>query len=290
MTLSNRAKLEQLLGVKPRTQRSVHAPIKYPGSKTDSIPDLLPLLPYRDSYIEVFGGSGVVLLNRLPQKLEVFNDRFAGVTCFYRVLRDQFDDLVKRLTLLVHSREEWEWCLATWQDDTLSDLERAARWYYLVQSSFLGKGHSWARVTSSPSAVAGTIGNKLEHFPAIHARLKGVQIENLDFHDCICDYDMSGAVIYCDPPYLDVDDTSYACKMAEQDHIDLLELIMKGKGFFALSGYANELYDSYSWTKRVTWERRDRANAQAISVHNHRATVGEREMKTEVLWIKDHRV
>lgn len=278
-----------LLGVKKRSQRSYRAPMKYPGSKADSVPQILPHLPYRGSYIEVFGGTGIVLLTRTPVKLEVFNDRYAGVTCFYRVLRNQCDALVDRLTLLVHSREEWEWCLHTWEDESISDLERAARWYYMVQGSFLGKGHSWARVTTSASPIAGVIANKLEYFGHIHTRLDRVEIENLDFRDCIRDYDNTDAVFYCDPPYLNEDDSSYQHKMTLGDHEQLLELIMKGKGYFAISGYANDLYDSMSWTNRVTWERRDRANAQAVSEYNSRKEKGSRDMKEEVLWIRDNR-
>lgn len=278
-----------LLGVKKRSQRAFRAPMKYPGSKADSVPQILPYLPYRGAYVEVFGGTGVVLFNRSPMKLEVFNDRYAGVTCFYRVLRDQCDALIDRLTLLVHSREEWEWCLQTWEDEHISDLERAARWYYMLQGSFLGKGHSWARITTASSPIAGVIANKLEYFAKIHTRLNNVQIENLDFRDCIRDYDNTNVVFYCDPPYLDEDATSYKHRMSQDDHEQLLELIMQGKGYFAISGYANPLYDSMSWTKRVTWERRDRANAQAVSAHNHRTEKGSRDLKEEVLWIKDNR-
>lgn len=281
-------KMELLLGLKKRSERSLRAPMKYPGSKYDSLPELLSHLPLRKRYVDVFGGSGSVLLNRPPCLFEIFNDRYAGVTCFYRVIRTQLDELINRLTLLVHSREEFEWCLKTWDDPNISDLERAARWYYMVQSSFLGKGHSWARITSDIAPIAGVIARKLDLFPLIHKRFLNVQIENIDFRECIADYDADSAVVYCDPPYYGEDDTSYINKMSEDDHIALLELAQKGKGFFAISGYANPLYDSYKWTHRYTWARRDRANAQAVSKYNHRTEIGSRDWKEEVLWVKDN--
>lgn len=284
----SRRELELLFGVRKRSQRTIRSIMKYPGSKTDSIPELLPRLPYRGAFIEPFGGSGIVLLSRNPSRLDVFNDRYAGVTCFYRAIRDHCDELVKRLSLIIHSREEWEWCLATWEDPNLGDVERAARWYYMTQTSFLAKGHSWARITKPTSPIAGVIGRKLDHFEYIHARLQNVQIENLDYRECIKDYDNPDTVFYCDPPYLNIDNTSYAIKMSQVDHMELLELIQRAKGYFALSGYANPLYDSHEWTKRITWARRDRANAQAVSKHNHRSEVGKRELKEEVLWIKDN--
>jgi DNA adenine methylase len=281
--------LEKFLGIATRAKRSIRAPMKYPGNKYVSLDQLLPLLPYRETYVEPFGGSGVVLFNRRKSKLEVFNDRYSGVICFFRALQTKRDELITRLQLLLHSREEWEYCKETWSDPTASDVERAVRWYYMVQGSFGGVAKAWGRsTTSGRTDIMAGIYARIPDFEHIHERLQSVQIENLDFRECIKDYDTPGTVFYLDPPYYGVKDPGYASRMTEKDHADLLELAHQCKGFVALSGYANELYDSYTWDERVVWERRDKMNGQAVNEFNNRTEVGTREIKTEVLWVLKH--
>lgn len=271
----------------PRFQAQ-RAPMKYPGSKFDVLKEIMPHLPYRGSFIDVFGGSGVVILNRRRSKLDVYNDRYGGICAFYRVLRDDPKRLVDRLELSVHSREEWEWCHSTWDEDTLDDVERAARWYYCLQYSFLGQRRSFARITSPTSGIAGVLNRKLPGFWNIHHRLQSVQIENLDWEACLLEYDHPEAVFYLDPPYLNADTSSYELSMSVADHKRMLEMIQGMKGFVALSGFSNDLYVG-DWTDIITFPRRDHANAQAVSAHNNRTEVSKRTIKTEVLWIKEAR-
>jgi len=271
---------------------------KYPGSKFDSLPNLMPCLPYRGSFIDVFGGSGCVILSRDQEKLMVYNDLNHAVVDFYRVVREKPEKLMELLYLYLHSREEWEHCCRTWYDTTLSDIERAARWYYMTQYSFIGKQESFGRVTGKSKSkhpilarVAGTLATKLSLFLEIHERLLNVQIENLDFRVCLSDYDQKGAVFYCDPPYYLVDGSSYEDKMTRNDHLALLETIMDMEGYVVLSGYDNTLYNEYEWTKKIAWNRRDRCDAQAISALNSRSegseTLGRRGTRVETLWIHD---
>lgn len=271
-----------------RWQTAKRAPMKYPGCKFDVLDEILPYLPYRGSFVEVFGGSGVVLMNRKSSKLEVFNDRYAGVCAFYRVVRDRkaCQALCERLELTIHSREEWEWCTRTWDSDQVSDVERAARWYYSIQYSFLGQRRSFARITSPTSGVAGTLNRKIPGFWNIHQRLRNVQIENLDWRKCLHDYDCDECVFYLDPPYLNADTSSYDLTMTQADHREMLDTIMNLKGYVALSGYPNTLYDEYDWDNRIAFPRRDRANSQAVG-GNNRTEKGARRIMTEVLWIKE---
>lgn len=269
-----------------RWQSAKRSPMKYPGSKYDVLAEILPRLPYRGAYIEIFGGSGVVLFNRKSSKLEVYNDRYGGVCAFYRAVRDSCKELCDRLELTCHSKEEWEWCTRTWNDDQLDDVERAARWYYSLQYSFLGQRRSFARITSPTSGVAGTLNRKLPGFWNIHQRLRNVQIENLDWEKCMDDYDHPDAVFYLDPPYLNADTSSYDLTMSKADHKRMLDKIMDMQGYVMLSGYPNDLYDGYDWTEVISFPRRDRANSQAVG-GNNRSGPGERRILTEVLWIKE---
>lgn len=273
-----------------RTQRTLKAPLNYPGSKRASLPELLPHLPYRGAYIEPFGGSAAVLLARNPEKLEVYNDRYGGVVEFYRCLQGaNCDRLIERLDLTVHSREEWEYCFVNWQEPS-EPVERAARWYYMRYYSFGGKGAAFGRNTKPQQPYAGKLRNRLLDFPEIHERLRQVQIENLDWREIIEDYDSKDAVFYMDPPYYEVENAGiYTSDMKQADHRDLLNTIFSMKGFVALSGYSNALYDDskYNWDERITWSRRDRMDAGVCNEHNKREA-SFRGIKEEVLWIKDN--
>lgn len=261
-------------------------PFGYPGSKAKSIHQIVPHLPIRDMYCEPFGGSGAVLLARHESKLEIFNDRFSGVTAFYRALRDHKQKLIDRLSVLIHSREEFIWCRRTWQN--AEDLvERAARWYYCVRCSFGSQGMYFGRSRSPKALFSQKLQNGVEHFPAIHERIKNVQIENLPWQQCFEDYDHEDCVWYLDPPYYQVTKGMYECEFPDTEHVELLERAFSLRGFVAVSGYPNSLYDRYPWSKIITWEQATSTLGLAYTESNNLAGHDlERKIAMEVLYIK----
>jgi DNA adenine methylase len=269
----------------------VRAPFGYPGGKSRSVNHILPHLPQRDVYIEPFGGSGAVLLARQPSKLEVLNDRYSGVTSFYRVIRDPrlLDQFCERVELAVHSREEFVWCKETWKnvDD---HVERAARWFYMIQYSFSQLGRNFGRSTSAKSIVSGKMRNRIKEFPFIHQRLHRVQVENQDWYDCMIDYDSPGTVFYVDPPYVDASPGIYEHELTPEQHRALIDTIFRMKGFVAVSGYANPLYDSQPWDHRHTWKSFVSMQSLAHTEGNnkaHMAGIDKRGHADEMLWIKE---
>ena len=78
-------------------------------------------------YCEPFAGSGAVLLNRPPSGVETYNDLDGEVVNFFRVLRDDPDELQRKMALTPFSREEF--ALACQVDESLTPLERARRFY-----------------------------------------------------------------------------------------------------------------------------------------------------------------
>lgn len=270
--------------------RIIRAPFPYPGGKSRSVSKILPLLPYRSKYIEPFGGSAAVLLARKPSKLEVFNDRYAGVVAFYRVIRNhaKMQKLCERLELTIHAREEWAWAKETWQN-VEDDVERAALWYYLTSYSFASLGRNFGRATTV-SPLAGKIRAKLPLFPIIHDRFKRVQVENQDWQQCLLDYDSEDAVFYIDPPYLAVNAGAYKHDMSHDDHRRLLNTIFTLRGFVALSGYSNPLYEGYDWDDQHTWDAYVSMTPSGDIKGNYKEGITtKRERATEVLWIKEAR-
>lgn len=272
-------------------EQYARAPFGYPGGKSKSVKYILPHLPYRNAYIEPFGGSGVVLLNRKESRLEIFNDRYAGVVAFYRCLRDQekMNRLIDRCEAVVHSREEFLWCKATWQE-VEDDVERAARWYYMISSSFGNIGRAFARATKSNSQTGSLLRNNIRLFLPVHQRLKNVQIENQDWREILRDFDNHDAVFYLDPPYVEYTGGCYKHTMTVRDHRELCERVFQLDGFVALSGYKNDIYKDYEWDNILDWEVNVSMTGLAftktngfLGMENHI----ERGNATEMLWIKE---
>jgi len=275
-----------------RENNIVKAPFSYPGGKQKSCGRINNILPYSDSYIEPFGGSGAVLLSRRPSKLEVYNDRFGGVTDFYRCIRDRdlCDRLIDRLELTVHSREEFVWCKGTWQNPE-DPVERAARWYYMVQYSFGKQGRNFGRAVKAGCQFSGQVRERLKGFWPVHDRLKCVTIENQDWSAILKDFDNPNAVFYLDPPYLDAYRGIYKHEMTYDQHQAMLEAIMTMDGYVALSSYPNKLYDSYQWDDFQQWDHRESTTSLAYTDSNHKEDQQhvERGIVKEALYIKEGR-
>lgn len=237
----------------PDRMEIIRAPYPYPGSKKESLNKILTYLPYTDVFVDGFGGSGIVTLNRERSKLDVFNDRHAGIVAFYRCLKDDVkrEQLINKLHLTVFSREEYIWCKTTWQHDTLDDVERAARWYYSVVNSFGGVGRNFGRALAPVASLVTSIAERIPHFHNVHDRFKTVQIENLDWRTLLKDYDSPDTVFYLDPPYYGL--TTYLHEFTKQEHWELCERIFECQGFVALSGYDNTVYNQFKWDAIYKW-------------------------------------
>lgn len=154
-------------------------------------------------YIEVFGGAGWVLFGREPSSkvMEVFNDYDAELVNIYRCIKYHPDALQHELDMLPDAREVFFDCLAQEQVRGLTDIQRAARSLYLIKASF---GTDRRTFATAPKGVR----NISASFPAVQERLRRVIIENLDFEHLIKTYDRENALFYCDPPYVETENTT----------------------------------------------------------------------------------
>lgn len=239
----------------------------YYGGKQTLLPDLLPLLPRCDHFVDLFGGSAAVLLNRFPSPIETYNDINSELVNFFRVLREQPQDLVRALYFTPYAREEFE---LAWQP-TLDPVEQARRTMIRIQMDRAKAGKrsdkSWA-VNKKYIAGAHAYHVKAFHTKAVEldfvaARLKNVQIENRPALKIIDTYDSPQTLIYADPPYLPAARTSandYANEMKLIDHEELAQRFNSCKSKVALSGYDHPCMDDFyppdRWIKTLFKERR----------------------------------
>jgi DNA adenine methylase len=153
------------------------------------------------TYVEPFVGMGGIFLRRpFKARAEVINDISGDVTTLFRILQRHYVALMDMLRWQLTSRAEFERLIAA-NADTLTDLERAARFLYLQRTAFGGKisGRNFGVSVGTPARFDVTkLGATLEE---IHERLAGVVIERLPYAQLIARYDRPETLFYLDPPY-----------------------------------------------------------------------------------------
>lgn len=191
-------------------------------------------VPHR-CYAEPFVGMGGVFFRR-PQRApaEIVNDAAEDVANLFRIAQRHPDTLIGAIAGLVISRSEFE-RQASLDPDTLTDIERAARFLYLQYCAFGGKasGRTFGVATEQPhgfqpARVAGLLRR-------IHDRLTGVVIERLDAGAFLERYDRPHTLFYLDPPYIG-SERDYGAKLfAPADHRRIADLLDGIQGAFVLS-------------------------------------------------------
>jgi DNA adenine methylase len=102
--------------------------------------------------------------------------------------------------------------------------------------------------TLSGGTRARSFASVVDELARFAQRMRGVQIENLDWRDMLTLYDTSGACFYLDPPYHpDTRATGkghgYRHELTAEDHHQLLETITGMRASVLLSGYQHPSYD-----------------------------------------------
>lgn len=186
-------------------------------------------------YAEPFVGMGGVFFRRAwAPASEVINDISRDVATLFRILQRHYPQFMETLKFQVTSRREFE-RLAETNPDTLTDLERAARFLYLQRLAFGGRvaGRNFGVDYSGASRFDVTkLGPVLE---AIHERLAGVVIECLPWQTFLARYDRPETLFYLDPPYWGSERDYGAGVFAPGDFETLAAELAKISGRFLLS-------------------------------------------------------
>lgn len=170
------------------------------GGKRRLADKLFPLFPAHECYVEVFaGGAALYFLRPVPAQTEVLNDINGELVNLYRVVQHHLEEFVRQFKWAISSRQLFKWQQLT-DPATLTDIQRAARFYYLQQHAFGGKvdGQTFGTATTGPAINLCRIE---ENLSAAHLRLSGTYVENLPWQDVMRRYDRSHTFFYCDPPY-----------------------------------------------------------------------------------------
>lgn len=248
----------------------------YPGSKYSHLDWLLPLLPPTNVFVDVFGGSAAVLLNRAPSRYEIYNDINGHVVNFFRVLRDpaKTEALISQLRNTPYSREEFAEAHSECEDD----VERARRFYIRARQSFSGKmgDRTWDISIGPTAPKAHTWKRAVDGLGVVAERLREIHIEHARWRKVLETYDGPQTLFYIDPPYGDVSGNvteAFGGVFGIAEHMDLSDAVKRLEGKVAVSGYAG-MYDALY----ERWCRHEETARLTTMSRNGKA------LRAEVLW------
>ncbi|MFZ6775788.1 DNA adenine methylase [Undibacterium sp. Ji83W] len=201
--------------------------IPWLGGKRRLADKLIPLFPKHECYVEVFcGGAALYFLRPVPAPTEVINDINGELVNLYRVVQHHMEEFVRQFKWAISSRQIFKWQKAA-IPETLTDIQRAARFYYLQQHAFGGKvtGQNFGTATTGSPINLCRIEEALS---AAHLRLAGTYVENLSWLDCMKRYDRAHTFFYCDPPYWETE--GYGVEFGYENYVQMAEFMKTCKG------------------------------------------------------------
>lgn len=204
------------------------------GGKYQLARKIVEQIPDHACYCEPFAGAAWPLFAKEPSRSEVINDINKDVINLYRVLQHHVEEFLKFFKWVLVSRDEFDRLLKQ-NPETLTDIQRAARFYYIQKTCFGG------RLTSPSFGYSKTVPSRLnlvrieEELSAVHLRLARVLFENLSYPDILNRYDGKETFFYIDPPYWDTEDVYGKNLFSKDDFSKLAGILKEAKGKFLLS-------------------------------------------------------
>ena len=204
------------------------------------------MLPETRLYVEPYAGMLGVLLKRRPAKVEIVNDLNKDIANWWRIVRDDYEELARRVALTPRSRdhvEEANRILYGKKRKTSSRMDRAWALHVCLLMGMNSTTHyvGWKLTVRLESPLRRWLA---EDFAVLAERMANVQIECRDaiwvMNRVAGEKD---AVVYVDPPY---PTATYGYKYHKVDVEGLTDALEAQKGKVAVSGYGDE-WDHLGW-------------------------------------------
>jgi DNA adenine methylase len=222
--------------------------LRYVGAKLRIAPRITDALQATgaDVLVDVFGGSGAVVMNAGFEK-RIYNDADNELVNFFRVLADPKSRrlLFQMVSRLPMSRALFDEMHKARHSGHASPVQRAAATFYVSRYCFGGKLAHGGFVASlgdgghikEIKATQRIIGQLRE----VGKWWQGTVIEHLHFSECIKTYGgRKESVLYVDPPYHGTE-RHYRHPFQQSDHIFLAEQLATVKASVVLSYYETDL-------------------------------------------------
>ncbi len=226
--------------IKKQAQKAIKAPkepkspLAWVGGKSLLTSTIIPLIPPHTCYVEVFAGAAWVLFRKPESKSEIINDINGELVTLYRVLQNHKQAFVDYFANWLVSRADFE-RLKRIDPTTLTDIQRAARFFYLVKLSFGTKavGQTFGVASTTKPRI-----NLLEldaDLETAHQRLARVFVENRPYTEILKLHDTPSTFFYLDPPYWDCEDVYGKGLFTKDDFTRLRDVLARAKGKWMVS-------------------------------------------------------
>jgi DNA adenine methylase len=207
------------------------------GGKRRLAERIFPFFPNHRCYVEPFaGGAALFFLRPIPAEVEVLNDINGELINLYRVVQHHLEEFVRQFKWALSSRQVFAWLKDT-RPETLTDIQRAARFYYLQQSAFGAKVSGQVYGTATTTIPGLNLLRLEENLSAAHLRLANTFIEHLSWQDCIARYDRPHTFFYLDPPYWDTEGYGVPFEFPQYEQLAQVLGNLKGKAIVSLNDH-----------------------------------------------------
>lgn len=193
---------------------------------------ILSKMPQHTCYVEVFCGAAAIFFAKPPADAEVINDINGELINLYRVIKHHPEEFLRQFKWALSSRKIYEWQQKT-VPETLTDVQRAARFYYLQKLSFGGKVDGQSFGTATTSAPRLNLFRLEEDLSQAHLRLQNTYIEHLPWEQVIERYDRPHTLFYLDPPYWGTG--GYGVDFGFENYERMAVLAKEAKGMMMIS-------------------------------------------------------
>ncbi len=204
---------------------------QYPGGKSHQFERIRSVMPQHTCFVEAFGGSGTITLNKKPSGVDIYNDLDSELVNFFAVYRAAGEELCDWLETVPYSYEVYEDFadafygpsnedpnrglpgepvtdnLVTPDEIEHENVVRAGVFFTLRYMQFGAKYQSRAGFGRSK------VNNEAEAFYNAKKKLREfigcwdhVTIENVSYEKLIDTYDSESTLFYFDPPYISSED------------------------------------------------------------------------------------
>ena len=193
------------------------------------LPDIIEIFMNsgKKTIIDVFGGSGKILLNT-DARVKIYNDLNADVVDFFEEVRNNKDAVLEKLKYIINSRE----LFTRYKEKTEDKTENVFRFFYRNMLSFNGMGscYSYSSIRNKSTAIS----RMKEGIDTCYNEIKSWTIERLDFRDLIKRYDSDNSFFYLDPPYHNIKGL-YEYELIDNDYVEMKDILERIKGKYLLN-------------------------------------------------------
>lgn len=219
--------------------------IPWIGGKRRLAETLIPQFPPHTCYVEVFAGGAALYFLRPPAQVEVINDINGELINLYRVVKHHLEEFVRQYKYALSSRLVFKWMQDT-PPETLTDVQRAARFFYLQHNCFGARvqGQTYGTATTAPPINFMRIE---ENLSAAHLRLSSAFIENLEWSKCIDRYDRPHTFFYLDPPYWETEGYGVDFGIEQYEKMSAMLRAIKGRAIVSLNDHPDirRIFDGF---------------------------------------------